>query len=84
MKNITFFFVLIIFMGLLGNSLGEIKKKYDTSDSKGTNRKRKLQRSYIKVQYKEVAQYPDGFYLELESRLDVLIEVFSTDSSSIY
>ena len=67
---------MIIFIGLLGKSLGENKKKNDISDSKGTNRKRKLDGdNYIIVHYKETASYSDGFKGSVSSRNGVIKEI---------
>ena len=76
MKKIKLFLVMIIFIGLLGKSLGENKKKNDISDSKGTNRKRKLDGdNYIIVHYKEPACYYDGFEPSSPSRWEVIREI---------
>ena len=67
---------MIIFIGLLGKSLGENKKKNDISDSKGTNRKRKLDGdNYIIVHYKETASYSYGFQGSVPSRYGVIKEI---------
>ena len=67
---------MIIFIGLLGKSLGENKKKNDISDSKGTNRKRKLDGdNYIIVHYKETVSYSDGFQGSVPSRSGVIREI---------
>ena len=76
MKNITLFFVMIIFIGLLGKSLGENKKKNGISNYKGTNRKRKLDGdSYKIVHYKETASYSNGFQGSIPSRYGVIKEI---------
>ena len=67
---------MIIFIGLLGKSLGENKKKNDFSDSKGTNRKRKLDGdNYIIVHYKETVSYSNGFQGSIPSRNGVIREI---------
>ena len=67
---------MIIFIGLLGKSLGENKKKNDISDSKGTNRKRKLDGdNYIIVHYKETVSYSNGFQGSIPSRNGVIKEI---------